>query len=197
MAEYRESREFLHLAGSLGLLALHGGRIEPGTEEIARFVSSRSRASLYVYSGQRPARNRDLHRPSQNMEIDSWPLVLQFLSHVNTVISIHGHGRNLSCAYVGGLNQRMVQRFIELLGPALPGYEWISDPDCIPRAIRGCDPRNVVNLPPARGMQLELPRTLRQTKPTSRGEFYEPAGEALILSGLLIEFVGKVMDSDS
>ena len=189
-------REFLHLAGSIGLLALHGGLIEPGTEEIARTVAEQSGASLYVYSGRRPADNLALHRPSHGIELDSRPLVLQFLNHVNTAISIHGHGRDCCFAYVGGLNQDMVQTFVELARSILPQYKWICDPETIPAGIKGRNPNNIVNLPPLQGMQLEMPKTLRQTKPSQDGRRCEPVGDALVLSDVLVRFVGMVMGED-
>ena len=193
MGHNGDIREFLHLAGSIGLLAPHGGLIEPGTEEIARTVAQQSGASLYVYSGRRPADNFALHRPSHGMELGSRPLVLQFLHHVNMAISIHGHGRDGSSAYVGGLNQDMVQTFAKLARPVLPQYKWICDPETIPAGIKGRKPNNIVNLPPFQGMQLEMPKTLRQTKPSQDGKRCEPVGDALVLSDVLVRFVGMVM----
>ncbi len=197
MAEHRDIQEYLRLGGPLGLIAIHGGGIEPGTEEIARFVAYHSGASLYVYAGRRSAGNLPLHRPSHNMKIEERPLVVRFLNHVDTAISIHGHGRSESRAYVGGLHQSMVKRFVELARPALSHYEWISDPKIIPLEIRGQSPSNIVNLPPGQGMQLELPKHLRQTKPTLDGQSFEPAGDALILSRLLIRFIGILMNKSS
>jgi phage replication-related protein YjqB (UPF0714/DUF867 family) len=196
MDERGDTSEFLHLGGPLGLLAMHGGGIEPGTEEIARFVANHSGASLYIYAGRRATGNLSLHRPSHGMELENRPLVLRFLNHVNTAISIHGHGRNQKCAYVGGLHQAMVQFFVETARPVLPEYEWISDPEIIPQGIRGRNPNNIVNLPPAQGMQLELPRELRQTEPTPDGKLIEPAGDALVLSQLLVRFVGMMTDKN-
>ena len=120
MDDDRDVREFLDLDGSIGVLALHGGLIEPGTVEIAIFVAQQSAASLYVYSGSLPAGNLALHRPSHGVELDSRPLLLQFLNHVSAAISIHGHGRDRVSTYVGGLNQTMVQNFIQLAGIKLP-----------------------------------------------------------------------------
>ncbi len=196
MDEHGSTSEFLHLAGSLGLLAIHGGGIEPGTEEIARFVAHYSGASLYIYAGRLPTGNLSLHRPSHGVEIDNHPLLLRFLSHVNTAISIHGHGRSQKCAYVGGLHQVMVQRFIELAQPVLSQYQWITDPEITPPGIRGRNPDNIVNLPPDQGMQLELPKALRQTKPTSGGKRSEPVGDALVLSRLLVRFVEMLMNNN-
>ena len=191
-----DTSEFLHLGGPLGLLAVHGGGIEPGTEEIARFVATHTDASLYIYAGRRATGNLSLHRPSHGMEHENHPLALRFLSHVKSAISIHGHGRDQNSAYVGGLDQAMVQRFVEIAQPVLPQYEWIADPKIIPPGIRGRNPNNIVNLPPANGMQLELPRKLRQTNPTPDDRGLEPAGDAVVLSRLLVHFVGVLADKN-
>ena len=193
MAGKGDTSEHLHLGTSLGLVAIHGGGIEPGTEEIARFVADHSGASLYVFAGRRATGNLPLHRPSHLMELQDRPLVKKFLNHVNVAISIHGHGRNERCAYVGGLHQAMVQQFVEVAQAALSHYEWIFDPESIPPEIRGQNPNNIVNLPPAQGMQLELPRDLRRTKPTPDGRKFEPAGDALVLSRLLVSYISTLM----
>lgn len=197
MAENGDVQEYLRLQGSLGLLAIHGGGIEPGTEEIARFVAHHSGASLYVYAGRRSRGNLSLHRPSHDMKIEERALVVKFLNHVKTAISIHGHGRRQNRAYVGGLHESMVQRFVEIARPALSQYEWISDPKIIPSGLSGQSLSNVVNLPPGRGMQLELPPQLRETKGTPDGRGLEPAGDALRLSRLLISFVTALIDESS
>ena len=197
MPEDREVQEYLRLEGPLGLIALHGGGIEPGTEEIARFVAYHSGASLYVYAGRRSGGNLSLHRPSHDGKAEKRTLFVEFLNHVKAAISIHGHGRGQDRVYVGGLHQSMVQRFVGLVRPALFEYEWIANPKIIPLGLRGQSPNNVVNLPPHGGMQLELPLKLRQTRRAPDGKGYEPAGDALLLSRLLIRFVGTLIDENS
>ena len=193
MDENYDTSEYLHLGSSLGLMAVHGGGIEPGTEEIARFVSIRTGASLYVYAGRLPSGNLSLHRPSHTRKVEERSLVQRFLQHVNSAISVHGHGREQKYAYVGGLHQTMGLQFVTLAQATLPKYEWISDPEMIPQGIGGRNPNNVVNLPPDQGMQLELPKGLRQTKAASDGKSLEPAGDALVLSRLLVRFVSTLM----
>jgi phage replication-related protein YjqB (UPF0714/DUF867 family) len=197
MSEGRKVQEYLRLEGPLGLMAIHGGGIEPGTEEIAKFVADHSGASLYVYAGRRSGGNLSLHRPSHDARIEERALIVQFLEHVKTAISIHGHGRGRDRVYVGGLHESMVRRFVELARQVLSQYEWISDVKLIPPGLSGQSPGNVVNLPSAKGMQLELPVKLRQTKETPDGRGFEPAGDALILSRLLISFVSTMIDGSS
>jgi len=197
MGDVTDIQEYLHLAGPLGIIAIHGGGIEPGTEEIARFVADYSGASLYVYAGRRPSDNVALHQASHTVNIDERPLVARFLSHVNNAISIHGHGRDNNLVYAGGLHQSMVHRFVELAKPVLSAYEWISDPEITPPEIRGQSPVNIVNLPPGRGMQLELPRKLRETKPIVDGKGFEPTGDALVLSRLLVRLVSMFMNESN
>ena len=197
MDERNHTSEFVHLGSTFGLLAIHGGGIEPGTEEIVRFVAQHSGASLYVYAGRRPAGNLSLHQASHGMRLGNRPLVLRFLDHVKTAVSVHGHGRKQECAYVGGLHQTMAQRFVDIARQELPQYEWISDAEIIPPGIGGRNPNNIVNLPPARGMQLELPKGLRETEATADGSHSRPAGDALVLSWLLVRFIDMLMNENS
>jgi phage replication-related protein YjqB (UPF0714/DUF867 family) len=187
--------EFVHLAGPVGILALHGGRIEPGTEAIARFVARESRASLYVYAGLLPRGNLRLHRPSHSAASEMSPLLRQFLDHVRLAISIHGHSRNNDCIFLGGLNETMGRTLAAAGGSALPRYRWITDREEIPRKLRGRHPRNAVNLPRDHGVQLELPPPLRQVRSHSEGGLVEPVGDALTVSRVILELVHTLMAS--
>lgn len=185
MVRQTKVEELLHVAGPVGLLALHGGGIEPGTEAIARLVARETGASLYVYAGRLPRGNLRLHRPShRNPDIP--PFLCGFLDHVRVAISIHGHGRSLRCVYLGGLNEALIRRLAQMARAALPRYEWVSEPSAIPPELRGRHPRNMVNLPADKGMQLEIPRSLRQIRHGA-----EPTGDALVLSRVLCELVNE------
>ena len=197
MDKHGDTSEYLYLRGSMGLMAVHGGGIEPGTEEIARFVARHSGASLYVYAGRLPSGNLSLHRPSHMSKLEKRSLAKRFLEHVRTAISVHGHGRDQKSVYVGGLHRTMVQRFVEQAQAILPQYEWISNPEIIPQDMRGRSPNNIVNLPLEQGMQLELPRNLRQTEQAPESKHLEPAGDAMVLSRLLVRFVGMLMAENS
>jgi phage replication-related protein YjqB (UPF0714/DUF867 family) len=181
--------ELVHAAGPVGILALHGGRIEPGTETIARLVARQTGASLYVYAGQLPRGNLRLHRPSPYDDAELPAALRRFLDHIQLAISIHGHGRPEETVFVGGLNGPLAARLAELGRSALPRYGWISDPAAVPRGLRGRHPRNAVNLPPDRGVQVELPRSLRETRVSAEGRVLEPTGDSLVLAQVLSHLV--------
>jgi phage replication-related protein YjqB (UPF0714/DUF867 family) len=181
--------EFVHVAGPVGILALHGGGIEPGTEAIARFAARETGASLYVYAGLLPRGNLRLHRPSPYHESELTAALRRFLDHVQLAISIHGHGRHQETVFLGGLNEALAARLAELARGALPRYGWISDPGAIPPVLRGRHLRNAVNLPPDRGVQIELPRSLRGVRTGEAGRTPEPTGDALVFAQVLSRLV--------
>jgi len=181
--------EFVHLAGPVGILALHGGGIEPGTETIARFVVRETGASLYIYAGRLPRGNLRLHRPSPYHDSELTAALRRFLDHVQLAISIHGHGRAEDTVFLGGLNHALAARLAEVARGALPRYGWISDPVAIPLGLRGRHPRNAVNLPPDRGVQIELPRSLREIRTGAEGRPPEPTGDALVFAQVLSHLV--------
>jgi phage replication-related protein YjqB (UPF0714/DUF867 family) len=181
--------EFVKLAGPVGILALHGGGIEPGTETIARFVARKTGASLYIYAGRLPWGNLRLHHPSPHHDSELTAALRRFLDHVQLAISIHGHGRAEETVFLGGLNHALAARLAEVAWGALPRYGWISDPVAIPLNLRGRHPRNVVNLPPDRGVQIELPRSLREIRTDAEGRAPEPTGDALAFAQVLSQLV--------
>jgi phage replication-related protein YjqB (UPF0714/DUF867 family) len=175
----------------VGILALHGGRIEPGTETIARFVARETGASLYVYAGGLPRSNLRLHRPSPYHDSELTAALRRFLAHVRLAISIHGHGRAEGTVFLGGLNEALAARLAEVARGALPRYSWIFDPVAIPPGLRGRHPRNAVNLPPDRGVQIELPRSLRQILTGAGARPPEPIGDALVFAQVLSRLVAE------
>jgi phage replication-related protein YjqB (UPF0714/DUF867 family) len=187
MVQQAEADELLHVAGPVGLLALHGGGIEPGTDAIARFVAHETGASLYVYAGRLSRGNLRLHRPSHRTS-EIRPLLQGFLDHVRVAISIHGHGRSLRCVYLGGLNEALIQRLADTARAALPHYEWVAEPSAIPPELRGRHHQNMVNLPSDKGVQVELPSSLRRIRAGAK-----LAGDTLIVAGVLSRLVHEVM----
>jgi phage replication-related protein YjqB (UPF0714/DUF867 family) len=173
------------LRSRVGFLALHGGSQDRGTDLIAGQAAQRAGASFYAIV--QPATLR-IHLTSRYHDPADSPILRQFLQHVQVAISIHGFGRDGFCfaidsarglviepygpalkgtqrgplrgIIVGGLNTALLERARTLLDERLPGYH-VADG----RVRLGFHPANPVNLPRAKGVQIELPPGLRGIGP--------------------------------
>jgi phage replication-related protein YjqB (UPF0714/DUF867 family) len=167
-------REVYLPGGPVGIFAPHGGGIEPGTEEIARAVAQATGATLYVLSAKRPTANAALHvtctkmKPGVSQKLDA------ALKACRVAIGIHGHGRTKDggAIYVSGLAAEAVKLCSESLRNAL-GDHWavIDDAGEIPADLAGVDKQNFINRVKDGGVQIELPRALREeARPAIRGD---------------------------
>ena len=80
------------------------------------------------------------------------------------MIAVHGYGRQsmLHHLLLGGRNRALAAHLAEALRAGLDApYVVQDDLDGIPKELRGQHERNPVNRPAARGVQLELPPSLR------------------------------------
>jgi phage replication-related protein YjqB (UPF0714/DUF867 family) len=156
--------EVVDLRSGFGVMAYHGGSLELMTDVIAREVAERSGASYY---GVHQPKGLELHIPSIRFDPAVSPLMQQFVDHVHTVVTIHGFGRRglFTTLLLGGQNRALAEHIGAALRPRLPAYEIATDLDRIPTELQGLHPRNPVNLPPRRGVQIELPPRVRGTTP--------------------------------
>jgi len=98
---------------------------------------------------------------------------------------VHGYGRHGAWTrlLLGGSNRALAATLAASLAAALPDHEVVDDLDAIPAELRGLHPRNPVNLPPAGGVQLELPPRVRGNTPQWadwEGPGLAPPTEALV-----------------
>lgn len=144
--------ETMHLAGSVGVMAIHGG-VERHTDSIAHAVADRTGASRYVVT-QPP--DLGWHIPSTGYDPDHSPALQRFLARVGAVVSIHGFGRDhlRRSVLVGGANASLREQMAEALGRHTT-LDVVTG-DGIPRGLRGTHPSNPVNLARSGGVQLEL-----------------------------------------
>ena len=92
------------------------------------------------------------------------PALSRFLGHVDTVIAVHGYGRQELWHHllVGGGNRVLARHVAYHLREGLPDpYRVVDELDDIPTGLRGQHVRNPVNRPQRRGVQLELPPSIR------------------------------------
>jgi phage replication-related protein YjqB (UPF0714/DUF867 family) len=200
-------REECVLRSEVGFMALHGGSQDRGTDQIARCAAQEAGASFYAIvqpAGQRVHLTSRRHDPNHSVCLRS------FLAHVNIAISVHGFGRDGFALWVdpgsglvidpygpalrgpqteplrgiilGGLNAHLLETARQLLHDRFRGYRVADE-----RVRLGFHPDNPVNLPSAKGVQVELPPGLRGI-----GEF----GEHLVprRDGMVTEVVAALVE---
>lgn len=161
-------REVVELRSDVGFMALHGGSLEEETDVIARQAAEGAGASLYAV-----VLPPDLqwHVPSHRYRAAESPALAAFLDHVDTVIAVHGYGREgrWTSLLLGGRDRAVASDLAGVLRPALPDYEIVDDLDDIPSDLRGLHPDNPVNQARGGGVQLELPPRIRGHSPVWSG----------------------------
>lgn len=152
------------IRSTFGFMAFHGGALEEVTDVIASRAAERAGASYY---GIQLPDNLEWHIPSHKVTADQSPLLNEFLSHVNIVITVHGFGRAgfFTSLLLGGRNRRLATHVGERLRHHLPAYRIIDDIDEIPGNLRGQHQDNPVNVVEHAGVQLELPPRVRGSSP--------------------------------
>ena len=174
-------REECVLRSAVGLMALHGGSQDRGTHEIASEAAKRVGASYYAIiqpSDLRVHLTSRRHDPGQSERLGA------FLRHVEIAISVHGFGRDafnffvdpargiviepygpalrgrqtgpLRGIIIGGQNVQLLAAARRLLEGRFAAYRVADE-----RIRLGFHSENPVNLPSAKGVQIELPPGLR------------------------------------
>ena len=170
------------LRGRVGVMAYHGGNLELMTDVIASRVATESDASYYAVI-QPPGMRR--HLPSTLVDPRESDVLAAFLHHADIVMTIHGFGRRgmFTSLLLGGQNRKFAEHVGVELRITLPAYDIVTDINSIPRPLRGQHPRNPVNVPRHRGVQIELPPRVRGSGPLWReweGPGLTPHTESLI-----------------
>lgn len=164
-AVQQEGRDFVVdyavRTSAVAILAIHGGKIEPHTDELARDIAGDD-FSYYVLRGQRASENmRFLHIASERFEE---PRVLEVLRASQNVVSLHGaaHARQ-PFVMMGGLDNELRDTITAALEGA--GFS-LRQP---PRRLAALSSTNVCNRGRRRvGVQLELSAHLRRLLATQQ-----------------------------
>jgi len=173
--------EVCELRSTFGLMAFHGGNLEKATDTVATRVADEAGASLYAVLQPNDLR---WHIPSTSVQPAASPRLAKFIEHVDVALAVHGYGRDgfWTTVLLGGANRELARHVGDALRTTIGphGYTIVDDLDDIPTALRGVHPRNPVNLPPSRGVQLELPPRVRGTTPLSKPEYTEALIDGLV-----------------
>lgn len=135
-------------------IAIHGGKIETGTTELAYALASRNDYSYYSYLGARITDNFHLHIDSDEF---NEPAGLKMVSRSETTISVHGCAGFEEFTYVGGRDAELANKVKESL--TKHGFAVLEAPE----ELAGLSPYNIVNKnKKSAGVQLELSQSLRE-----------------------------------
>lgn len=157
--------ERVELRSRIGFMAFHGGNLERRTEQIAERTAAATGASVYTVTQPEGVRH---HFPSVTVDPERSEPLRSFMEHCEVVIAVHGYGRrgrwdDLLC---GGQNRDLARHIGGHLAASLPDrYRIVTDLAQIPPGLRGVHPENPVNRPLHRGVQLELPPSVRGLTP--------------------------------
>lgn len=136
------------------LIAPHAGGIEPGTGKLVKAIAGQD-FSYYLFEGLQQRGNIALHIPSTQFDD---PLCLTLVQKSEIAITFHGYHGSKENVLVGGLNQRIIERILDVLIE----YGFPAERDRTGHA--GVNPANICNrCASKRGVQLELSRPLRKT----------------------------------
>lgn len=136
------------------IAAPHGGKIEPGTTQIAREIAGQS-YSFYTVEGLKHRGNRLAFHITSHLFDE--PEFLNAAPKHDRVLGIHGCGDDRKegiDVWVGGGDDELARTTIERLQAA--GYG-----SAIDETTRGREKTNVCNRGQRRGIQFELPKAFR------------------------------------
>ena len=132
------------------MIAPHGGKIEPGSSEIAAAIAGES-YSLYSFDGLRRRPHRDLHITSTNFDE---PRCENLIATHDIVVSMHGLDGEHEADHVGGLDTKLRDAICQKLNDAgfvtnivtEGSHAAVSNSNICNRGLRQC------------GVQLEMTR---------------------------------------
>jgi phage replication-related protein YjqB (UPF0714/DUF867 family) len=141
------------------VIAPHGGRIEPATDQIARRIAGHD-FSFYVFRATKPQDNWRLHVSSH--QFDEYR-ALRLVERHRVVVTVHGCRGLDRAVYIGGLDVELGERIGASLNRA--GIKAATRGHSYP----GRDASNICNRGVTRrGVQLELTRGLRLSQAVNR-----------------------------
>lgn len=153
----------------VAILAPHGGRIEPHTDQIAADIAG-AEFSLYTFRSLLSRAQANLHITSHHFDD---PACIDPLSRHPYVVTVHGCRVDGERALLGGLDTELLADLADAIRDA--GFAVQTDGHRFP----GRHPRNICNRGArACGVQLELSPLLRRS--LRRGDFVEAVRAVLV-----------------
>ncbi len=137
----------------VAIIAIHGGRIQPGSTEIADAIAGEDYA-FYSFEGiKQGSENYALYIPSHKFDESR---ALDIVSKANRVIVIHGYVGNNEVVYLGGLDNQLKEQIKQSLEKA--GFT--TD---VNKNFKGIDQNNICNRgQTGKGVQIGITWGLRE-----------------------------------
>lgn len=160
-SHYQEGKDFTIETQSkpndVIILAIHGGRVEKGTSELAKAIAQDDHSyyifNAHVYRDTNQDGRNDLHLTAKNYDE---PVALQMTAQENKVVSLHGCKGEEKIVYMGGLNTHLR----DLIDQKLTAAGFRTEP--APEDLDGDHPENIGNKNRTlQGAQMELTTELR------------------------------------
>jgi len=134
------------------IIAPHGGKIEPGTSDIAKQIAA-ERFNYYCFEGIKTEKNGRLHITSHNFDE---PMAVHIISKSQIVVAIHACTGNERFVFLGGRDELLKEVIANELESGgiivLKGHG----------KFKGLNPNNICNRGAnKKGVQLEITRGLR------------------------------------
>lgn len=144
---------FVERSSGAAIIAPHGGKIEPGTSEIARAIAG-TEHSFYSFNGLKKSGNkRTLHITGINFDE---PTAVAIVEQSERVVAIHGCKGTDKYIELGGLDNNL-KNLIE--GRLSKEFKIKSPKD----TRRGESKRNICNRSKNNGVQIEISKGLRDS----------------------------------
>jgi phage replication-related protein YjqB (UPF0714/DUF867 family) len=140
------------VGSSITIIAPHGGKIEPGTSDIAKQIAIK-KFNCYCFEGIKKENNGRLHITSHKFDE---PMAIKIVARSHIVVAIHACTGKERFVYLGGLDNMLK----EVIADELDSRGII-----VPKEhgkFKGSNPDNICNRGANRkGVQLEITRGLR------------------------------------
>ncbi|MBW1721541.1 MAG: poly-gamma-glutamate hydrolase family protein [Deltaproteobacteria bacterium] len=137
----------------IAVMAPHGGRIEPGTGEIAEGVAGWEH-SFYCFEGLKKEGNLSLHIPSP---LFNEPIAIRVAESSHTVVTIHGCKTEEEVIFIGGRDELLASKIGKKLETC--GFS-VRESHRLP----GIHPMNLCNrCRSGKGVQIEISASLRRS----------------------------------
>ena len=140
------------VGSQITIIAPHGGKIEPGTSDIAKRIAAEG-FNYYCFEGIKSEKNGLLHITSHNFDE---PRAVQIISKSRIVVAIHACTGNEKLVFLGGLDEvlkAVIANELETRGILVPEGHG---------KFKGSNPENICNRGTSKkGVQLEITRGLR------------------------------------